>query len=335
MSLRANIVIYMYLWQRAHFLLIYKLIMFQQTPKDIISFSGIGLHTGCHDNVRILPAKEDTGIVFKRTDIQDSPKIKASGSNVVATAYATTLGVRGVSVSTVEHLLAAFYGLGIDNAIIELDGPEVPILDGSAAEFIGMLQAAGIRTLPKKRKYLVVKRPIKVYEEDKYVLLLPSGDTGLTIDYSIDFSHRELGKQTFSGLFSKEVFRDEVGSARTFGFLGDVEMLRRNGFAKGGSLKNVVVIGDDKKILNEEGLRYPDEFVRHKVLDMMGDISLVGAPVIGRLIAHRSGHSLNFRLVQQILARPHRWQFTENPAKESTVEDIGWSYAGGAIALQA
>ncbi len=289
--------------------------MRQHTIKNSISFSGIGLHTGCDVNVRIMPSKEGSGITFIRKDIAGAAPIKAVAANVVATSYATSLGVNGVKVSTVEHLLAAFYGLGVDNAVVELDGPEVPVLDGSAAHFIEMLEEIGFIEQPASKKYLVVKKPIKVADGDKYVLLLPSEGQKFTVDYSIDFSHPFLSKQTFSSLFSRDVFKDEVASARTFGFLRDYEMLRSNGLARGGSLKNAIVIGDNA-ILNEDGLRYPDEFVRHKVLDMVGDISLTGHPVIGRLVAHRSGHALNYRLVQEILKRAGSWKLKESLAEE-------------------
>lgn len=295
----------------AYILLHYSDMMMQQTIKDIISFSGIGLHTGYDINVRITPAGEDTGITFIRRDIPGSPMIKAVAANVVATNYATSIGLKGVSISTIEHLMSAFYGLGVDNAIVELDGPEVPVMDGSASHFIEMIEAVGLQRQLRPKKYIIIKKPIKVADGDKYVLLMPAEESEFTIDYSIDFSHPFLNKQSFSKLFSRDVFKREVGNARTFGFLRDVETLRANGLAKGGSLENAIVISDTE-ILNEGGLRYPDEFVRHKVLDMMGDISLIGAPVIGHLIAHRSGHALNYKLVQEILRRPGRWEFSES-----------------------
>ncbi|MBI5971133.1 MAG: UDP-3-O-acyl-N-acetylglucosamine deacetylase [Deltaproteobacteria bacterium] len=285
------------------------MIKMQKTIIRETSFKGIGLHTGCSVNVRILPAPAGSGITFVRVDLPGLPRIKAGAASVVSASYATTIGSNGVTVSTVEHLLAAFYGLGVDNAVVEIDGPEVPIMDGSASYFIAVIEDAGLIALDKPRKYLVVKRPIKAADRDKYVLILPSEEMRLTIDYNIDFSHTLLSRQSFSRLFSREVFRKELGSARTFGFLRDVEMLRANGLAKGGSLDNAVVIGETE-ILNEGGLRFPDEFVRHKVLDMMGDIALMGAPIIGRIVAHRSGHALNHRFVQEVLRRPGRWELT-------------------------
>ena len=283
----------------------------QHTLQNVIEFSGIGLHTGCPVNVRILPSDADTGIRFLRKDLPGSPFIKAVSANVISTSYATTIGSRGASVSTIEHLMAAFYGLGVDNAIVELDGPEVPIMDGSAADFIAMMESTGLEALPALRQYLVIKKPIRVSEDDKYIYLLPADDMEFTIDYSIDFAHTFLNKQSFARLFSRDTFTKELGSARTFGFLKDVETLRANGLARGGSLENAIVISDNS-ILNEGGLRYPDEFVRHKVLDMMGDLALVGAPVIGHLVAYRSGHSLNHKLAQKVLSLSGRWELTDS-----------------------
>jgi UDP-3-O-[3-hydroxymyristoyl] N-acetylglucosamine deacetylase len=217
--------------------------------------------------------------------------------------------------------MAAFYGMGVDNANVEIDGPEVPIMDGSAVDFIGMIESSGLMALPALRQYLVIKKPIRVSEDDKYIFLLPPDDMEFTIDYSIDFAHPFLNKQSFARLFSQDVFRKELGSARTFGFLKDVETLRANGLARGGSLENAIVISDTK-ILNEGGLRYPDEFVRHKVLDMMGDIALVGAPVIGQLIAYRSGHSLNHKLAQKVLDKPGRWELTESLADKDVMSSM-------------
>ncbi|OGP18597.1 MAG: UDP-3-O-[3-hydroxymyristoyl] N-acetylglucosamine deacetylase [Deltaproteobacteria bacterium GWC2_55_46] len=292
--------------------------MMQQTLRNVIEFSGVGLHTGCEVSVRILPSCGDTGITFFRRDLPGSSAIRAVSSNVTSTSYATSLGSRGATVSTIEHLMAAFYGMGVDNAIVELNGPEVPIMDGSAAEFVGMVESAGLVTLSTPRRYMVIKKPIKVVEDDKYIFLMPSEEAGLSINYAIDFSHPFLAKQSFSRPFSKDVFRKELGSARTFGFLKDVEMLRANGLARGGSLENAIVISDTE-ILNEGGLRYPDEFVRHKVLDLMGDISLVGAPIMGKLIAYRSGHALNHKLAQEIWRKPGRWEFSDLSPVEDAV----------------
>lgn len=294
------------------------IMMMQQTLKNIIEFRGVGLHTGREVNARIVPSCGDSGITFFRRDLPGAPAIRAVSSNVISTSYATTLGSRGATVSTIEHLMAAFYGMGVDNAIVELDGPEVPILDGSATGFVGMIESAGLVQLSSPRRYMVVKKPIKVIEDDKYIFLLPSDGSGLSINYSIDFAHPFLAKQSFSRPFSRDVFRKELGSARTFGFLKDVEMMRANGLAKGGSLENAIVISDTE-ILNEGGLRYPDEFVRHKVLDLMGDIALVGAPLIGNIVAYRSGHALNHKLAQEIWRKPGKWEFMESHSWDDAI----------------
>ncbi|MBI5599218.1 MAG: UDP-3-O-acyl-N-acetylglucosamine deacetylase [Deltaproteobacteria bacterium] len=290
--------------------------MLQTTVKEIIEFSGIGLHTGLLVKTRILPAPADAGIRFIRRDVPGSPAIKARGKNVIETLYAMTLGKDGVTVSTVEHLLAAFYGLRVDNAVVEVFGPEIPIMDGSAAPFVEMIEGTGLRKLNAPRRYLVVKKPMKIAEGDKSISLLPpKDDAGLTIEYTIDFSHPYLNRQSFAISLCPRVFKEEVVKARTFGFLRDVEMLRKNGLARGGSLENAVVIGD-RDVLNEEGLRFPDEFVRHKVLDLIGDISLLGVQVIGRIKAHRSGHSLNYGIVKKALSNPGRWKVTEFAEEE-------------------
>ena len=291
--------------------------MKQTTIKSEFNFSGIALHSGANINVRVLPAPAGAGITFVRVDTPVRASIKASIMNVVATDYATTLGVDGVTVSTVEHLMAAFFGMGVDNATVELDGPEIPIMDGSAAHFVDMIERVGLRVLKSPKKYLVVTKPIEVIDGDRYIRLYPTDGMDLGIDYRMDFSHPFLTKQSFSSPFSKDIFRNEVVRARTFGYLKDVEKLRANGLAKGGCLSNAVVIGDDD-ILNEDGLRFPDEFVRHKVLDLMGDVALLGAPIVGRFVAYRSGHSLNFRLSNELLSSPDSWKFTEVFHSEKT-----------------
>lgn len=299
----------------AWFLLSFIRPMKQSTIKNEISFEGISLHSGDHVSVTVRPADANTGIVFLRTDVDGAKAIRAEGCNVVDTSYATTIGYDGVTVSTIEHLMAAFYGLRVDNAIVYIDGPEVPIMDGSSAHFVELIDSVGLTYLDAPKKYMVIKRPIKVSDGDKYVLLMPTTDMNFTIDYSIEFAHPFLNKQSFSKDFTPDMFAEEIGAARTFGFLSDVETLRANGLAKGGSLSNAVVIGEDN-ILNEEGLRYPDEFVRHKVLDIMGDISLLGHPIIGRLVAHRSGHALNHRLVKKVLQSIRRWETVESLVRE-------------------
>jgi len=217
-------------------------------------------------------------------------------------------------VGTVEHILAALYGLGVDNAVIELDGPEIPIMDGSAMPIVDMIEAAGLQKLDATRKYLVIEKPIKVIDHDRFVYFMPASKTeqedGLSVDYTIDFTQPYLENQSFSFSFTRKAFKKELASARTFGYLKDVEMLKKNGLARGGSLDNAIVIGDED-ILNEEGLRFHDEFVRHKVLDLLGDLALLGVPVVGKLQAFRAGHGLNQKLVGKVLRTPSSWKRLE------------------------
>ncbi len=308
--------------------------MKQTTINKSFSISGIALHSGLDTTVTVKPSGEDTGIVFIRSDIAGSPHIPALTSSVVATSYATTLGVDGVTVATVEHLMAALYGMGVDNAVVMVNGPEIPILDGSAVAFTELIDDVGIRKLDAARKYIVIKKPIKVSEGDKHIYLYPSENMEMSIDYRIDFAHPFLAKQSFSSPFSKDVFRREVVRARTFGFLKDVEMLKANGLARGGGLNNAVVIGDDD-ILNEEGLRFPDEFVRHKVLDFMGDIALLGHHIIGRFEAYRSGHNMNHRLAVKLLKSQGRFEFSTTGRKKGgsvyVVKPGVPAYVGGAV----
>jgi UDP-3-O-[3-hydroxymyristoyl] N-acetylglucosamine deacetylase len=288
--------------------------MFQRTLDKIVEFEGVGLHSGAESSVRILPAGGGEGIIFVRTDLLGKPRIKAEHKNLVSTSFATTIGKDGATVGTVEHILAALYGLGVDNAIVELDGPEIPIMDGSAMPIVDMIEDAGLRKLDATRKYLVIEKPIKVIDHDRFVYFMPASKTeqedGLSIDYTIDFSQPYLENQSFSFSFTRKSFKKELASARTFGYLKDVEMLKKNGLALGGSLDNAVVIGDED-ILNKDGLRFHDEFVRHKVLDLLGDLALLGIPVVGKLQAFRAGHGLNQRLVGKVLQTPSSWKRLE------------------------
>jgi len=271
----------------------------QRTLAGPIGCQGVGLHSGKTVNLTLRPAAADAGITFVRTDLPEPLAIPARAEHVVDTALATTLGKDGVRIGTVEHLLAALSGLGVDNARIELDGPEVPIMDGSAAPFAYLVKSAGIRVLDAPKSFLVVRRPVSVVEGDKEATLAPSDR--FRVSCTIDFKHPLISDQSFELEFSDRTFSREICRARTFGFLRDVEMLKRMGLAKGGSLENAIVV-DEFSILNPDGLRFPDEFVRHKILDAMGDVSLLGLPVIGHLKAFKSGHALNQRLVQAVLA---------------------------------
>jgi UDP-3-O-[3-hydroxymyristoyl] N-acetylglucosamine deacetylase len=250
----------------------------QRTLRGPAACTGVGLHTGAKVTLRLLPARPDSGVVFVRTDLTDKPAIVARAEHVVDTALATTLGCGDVRVHTVEHLMAALAGLGIDNARVELDGPEVPIMDGSATAFIAAILEAGIRVQEQPKSFLVIRRPIVVEDGEKRAALVPG--RGFKVDCTIDFSHPLIHDQAVSISFSDRAFLREVAPARTFGFLRDVDKLKAHGLAKGGSLDNAIVV-DDFSILNPEGLRFPDEFVRHKVLDALGDISLLGMPVLG------------------------------------------------------
>jgi UDP-3-O-[3-hydroxymyristoyl] N-acetylglucosamine deacetylase len=255
----------------------------------------------------IQPAPVNHGIKFVRADLPHKPVISAHFRNVIDTSLATTLGTDGVIVSTIEHLMAAFTGLRIDNALVEMDAYEAPIMDGSAGPFATMLQKAGVKTQSGRRYTLVVKKPIEMVEEDKKVGLYPSDN--LKITYSIDFDNPLVKEQFFTISLTDHVFEKEISWARTFGFLNEVNYLKQNGFARGGSLENAVVVDQDK-ILNPEGLRYEDEFVRHKVLDCMGDLSLLGMPFVGHIVAHKSGHALNHALLRRFIDQKSCWETT-------------------------
>lgn len=281
---------------------------FQATVKNKVVFSGIGLHSGKDVSMTLRPADAGTGIVFHRIDMSPSVSIEAIAKNVVNTRLSTTIGVSGAIVSTIEHLMAALSGCGIDNVHVDIDGPEVPIMDGSAAPFVEGLRKAGVRVLSRPRKFLVVKKPISVVDGDKKIAIIPS--RYFRVSFDMRFNHPVVNNQFRSMKFSDEVFARDYAPARTFGFLVEVETLKANGLARGGSLDNAVVIGDDG-ILNAGGLRYDDEFVRHKIMDSVGDLSLAGYPLIGHVKAYKSGHDLNHKLVTEILARPECWKLVE------------------------
>jgi len=280
----------------------------QRTLKNEISCTGIGLHTGEKIRLTLRPAPEDNGISFVRADISGAPEVKAVLDNVVHTRLATTLGKNGVVIGTVEHLLSALSGFGVDNARIELDGPEVPIMDGSAAPFVFLLKTAGLRLQSKNKKFYVIRKPVSLSDGEKRVAVLPDRD--FSINYTINFDHPLVQTQSLNFRFSVAAFEKEISRARTFGFLHEVEYLKKNGFARGGSLANAVVV-DRFRVLNQDGLRYHDEFIRHKILDFIGDISLFGAPIIGRFVAVKAGHTLNHRLLTEIRANPSACELVE------------------------
>jgi len=271
----------------------------QRTFRQRASIEGVGLHSGEQVRLTLSPAPADSGIVFVRTDRAPDVEIPAQCAFVVDTLLNTSLGRGGVRIGTVEHLLAALAGCGIDAARIEVEGPEVPIGDGSSAPFVQLIQRAGIHELRAPRRFLQVRKPVVVTDGDKVAKLLPA--RRLRISYTVDFQHPLISDQKFAIELDGRSFQKEIARARTFGFKRDVEKLHRAGLARGGSLENAVVV-DDFHILNAEGLRFPDEFVRHKILDGLGDLALLGMPVIGHFVAVKSGHALNHQLVRKALA---------------------------------
>ncbi len=277
----------------------------QRTLKKEIHCSSIGLHTGRKVNMTIRPAPADTGIVFFRMDLPNARPISADFKSVCDTTLATSLGNDGVTVSTVEHILSAFSGMGLDNAVIELDSFEVPIMDGSALPFVNMLKKAGTKPQGKSKKMLLIKEPVSVREGEGSAKLLPSGE--FKISYEIDFKHRAIGRQTYNLVFSDKNYQDHICNARTFGFLKEVEFLQAKGLGLGGSLDNVIIL-DDEKVVNKDGLRMPDEFVKHKILDAIGDLFLLGMPIIGHLVAYKSGHRLNNLLLRELMHHEESWE---------------------------
>ncbi len=272
--------------------------LFQKTIKNQIEVEGIGLHSGQKAKLRFKPAMPNTGIVFVRTDLLGSPFIKVSSNKVVDTKLATTLGSDRFKVSTVEHCLCAMSALRIDNLIIELEGEEIPIIDGSSKHFLLALQKVGLIEQDWARKYWVLQDAIRVEQGDKWAEVTPYH--GLRVSVSVEFDHPKIKSQSLDLDINESVFASEIAGARTFGFMSDVERLQKLGLAKGGSLSNAIVL-DDEKILNPEGLRWPDEFVRHKLLDALGDLSLLGFPLMGHLKLHKAGHELMHRLVEKII----------------------------------
>ncbi|MDA2928834.1 UDP-3-O-acyl-N-acetylglucosamine deacetylase [Acidobacteria bacterium AH-259-O06] len=268
----------------------------QRTIKKPVRVSGIGLHTGCQVSLELRPASEDTGIVFRRVDLQNF-EIEAVRKRVSRVVLATTLMKKGVMLSTVEHLLSAFYGLGLDNLYIDIDSLEVPILDGSALLFVEMVKKAGVQKQNEERTFLKVKEPIRLEEGEKFISIEPSST--FQISYEIDFTHPAIGHQVLNLEITPEIYTAEIAFARTFGFYSEVEQMLEKGLIRGGSFDNAVVLSETG-IMNG-GLRSPDEFVRHKVLDLIGDISLCGYPLIGHIKAYKAGHALHTDLATALV----------------------------------
>lgn len=278
--------------------------MREKTIRKEASCIGIGLHSGKPIELRLLPAAAGSGISFIRKDL-GGQAIPADAAHVVSTHLSTTIGVEGATVQTIEHLLAAVSALEIDNLIVEVDGPEVPVLDGSASPFVELIEGAGITNQERSKSFIEILKPVIVSEKGKYVSIRPG--SSFDISYQIQFDHPLISNQSYFYRHSRQAFTKEIAPARTFGFLRDVERLKAQGLARGGSLDNAIVIGDDQ-ILNKQGLRFPDEFVRHKILDLIGDFSLLGTPILGQVEARCSGHMLHAKLLEEVLANKKAWK---------------------------
>jgi UDP-3-O-[3-hydroxymyristoyl] N-acetylglucosamine deacetylase len=277
----------------------------QKTLQGSMEFAGTALHTGDETSVRILPGDPDTGYRFQRVDIPGAPQVEANVHNISDTLLATSIGLNGASVKTVEHLLSALAGSGVDNAVIEVNGDEIPIMDGSAAPFVRGIEMVGLMDQGVAKRMLRIKKVIRAGDDSANAVLTPSEK--FQVSFTIDFDHPIIGKQHMDFPYSPDAFRKEIAFARTFGMLRDVEMMHQKGLALGGSLDNAVVVGDSS-VINPEGLRSPDEFVRHKILDTIGDLSLLGIPILGAYSGYRAGHAINRLLMQEVLSHPDHWE---------------------------
>jgi UDP-3-O-[3-hydroxymyristoyl] N-acetylglucosamine deacetylase len=298
-------------------------IVLQRTIKSPIHCRGVGLHSGAKIAMVLRPAPRDSGIVFQRTDPQGAGAVvAATWRNAVDSALCTRIhNGEGISISTIEHLMAAFAGAEIDNIVVEIDGPEVPIMDGSAAPFLFLIECAGIAEQDAPRRAIKILKTVTIADRGKSVSLMP--DHGFSMSFEIDFASRVVSRQDISVVFDSETFKSEISRARTFGFLHEVDQMRAAGLARGGSLDNAVVVSGDT-ILNEGGLRYSDEFVRHKLLDSLGDLYLAGAPFIGHFRGVRSGHALNRQLLEALFADPTAWCET-TLSRGAALEASSWS----------
>jgi UDP-3-O-[3-hydroxymyristoyl] N-acetylglucosamine deacetylase len=278
----------------------------QKTIAREVHCTGVGLHSGKKVHIRIKPAPENHGIKFMRTDLPSHPAVSARFNKVVDTSLATVIGEEGFIVSTIEHLMAAFAGLGIDNALVESSAYELPLMDGSAGPFVRAIKKAGITVQSARRTFFVINQPIVLAEQDKFVGIYPAPHFRVTC--TIDFPHSPLIlTQTLDLVVTAESFAQEIADARTFCFFQEVEQMKRFGLAQGGSLENAIVIDQDK-VLNEGGLRFADEFVRHKMLDCIGDFSLIGLPILGHVVARRSGHAFNNAFLERFFTEKSSWQ---------------------------
>ena len=279
----------------------------QRTLKNTVRATGVGIHTGQKVYITLKPAVVDTGIVFTRTDLSTPVHLKANACLVGDTSMSTTLTKDGVRVSTVEHLMAAFCGMGIDNCVVELSASEVPIMDGSAGPFVFLIQSAGIQSQDRAKKFIKITKPVEIRHDDKIARFSPYD--GYKLRFDIEFKHPAFSDHTKSKEIdiNTNAFIKEISRARTFGFMRDIEMLRENNLAIGGSMANAIVL-DDYRVLNQDGLRYEDEFVKHKILDAIGDIYQLGYPIIGSFYGYKSGHALNNQLARKLIQQTDCWQ---------------------------
>ncbi len=301
----------------------------QRSLQRAVTVSGVGLHTGAQVSVRLVPAPVNHGLVFCRVDLPEKPLIPVRADTLVDTSLATTVGIGNVRVGTIEHLIAALAGLGIDNVRMEVDGPEVPIMDGSSEPFAKAIGEAGVRAQTEPKSFLVIKKTVSVTEGDKTATFSPA--KRFRIDCTIDFRHPLIRDQQYSIEFTDRSFISEIAPARTFCFRRDVEQMRALGLARGGSLENAVVV-DDFSILNPEGLRFPDEFVRHKMLDALGDIALLGQPVIGALSVYKTGHALNQKLVAKVLSDSSNYEVVRARSPDVRSHELEFADLVGALA---
>ncbi len=304
---------------------------YQQTIARPVTLPGVGVHSGTSSSVTFLPGDPDTGIVFRR-QLGDGRMIEipAISANVISTALCTVIGFDQKSmVATVEHIMAAFFGAGIDNVIVDVDGLEIPIMDGSAADFAAAITDAGTICQDVKRRYIRVTRPVRIDLNGSYAEFVPHDGTRLEID--IDFDSPAIGRQAWSGEITPKTFREELSRARTFGFMRDVERLWASGHALGSSLENSIVIADNDTVINVEGLRYPDEFVRHKVVDAVGDLSLAGVRFIGCYRSYRGGHKLNAMALAALLADSTAYDMVETPTMRHAAHRADYVSVSGAV----
>ena len=302
--------------------------IFQRTVKEMVKTTGVGLHSGNKVTLSIKPAPVNSGIVLVRTDLEPAVSIPAKADQVRETTMCTALvNDDGVRISTIEHLFAALAGLGIDNALIEVDAPEIPIMDGSASPWVFLLQSVGIKEQSAAKKYLRIKDTVRVEDGDKWAELRPFN--GFRVDFAIDFNHPEIARsqQHMVMDFSTSAFVRDISRARTFGFMRDIEYLRANNLALGGSMENAVVL-DEYKVLNPDGLRYEDEFVKHKILDAFGDLYVAGHAIVGEFCAFKTGHALNNQLVRALLAQQDAWELVSFEKDEAPVS---FSVPAGAV----